>query len=347
MIYKKAKIYSDGNAYIAIPRNTNPLTRRRAPREDDVVYVAKEICVDDNGVIVELPKGSNLNKNENNDKISTSIAYEAKSSLKIVKIEVPVPRKKIFENLNNECDGFLFRERREYVLERMKGYFDSYDQAIAYVDEMYSKARRNLIYRRKRMVRKAYLHGSWNYFCTFTYDDDIVSGEESFKKKLSDFLKHNVNRKGWKYIGVWERGSINDRLHFHGIFDIPEGALPGDIEEVEDYDYKTHRKRITHSCIPVRNKLGRNDFENINENDLSRSLGYLMKYLEKSGEKILYSRGLPEYRICDIQDEDVLAPMNKYEDKLLLFDDFVLINNGNIIGPCTLNNLRLLPSSVD
>lgn len=345
-MYKKAKIYSDGNAYIAIPRITNPLTRRRAPREDDVVYVAKEICVDDNGMIVERPKGSILNENENNDKTSTLIACEAKSSVKIVKIEVPVPRKKLFEKFNNECDGFLFRERREYVLERVKQYFDSCDQATAYVDEMYAKARRNLIYRRKRMVRKAYLHGSWNYFCTFTYDDELHD-ENSFKESFSNFLKNNAYRKLWKYIGVWERGSKSDRLHFHGIFDIPDGALPGDIEEVEDYDYKTHKKRITHSCVPVRDKFGRNDFENINKYDLSRTLGYLMKYLEKSGEKIVYSRGLPEYRISDIQDEDILAPMNKYEDKLLLFDDFTLINNGNIIGPCTLNNLRLLPSTVD
>ncbi len=345
-MYKKAKIYSDGNAYIAIPRITNPLTRRRAPREDDVVYVAKEICVDDNGMIVERPKGSILNENENNDKTSTSIACEAISSVKIVKIEVPVPRKKLFEKFNNECDGFLFRERREYVLERIKQYFDSLSEATAYVDEMYAKARRNLIYRRKRMVRKAYLHGSWNYFCTFTYNDELHD-ENSFKESFSNFLKNNAYRKLWKYIGVWERGSKSDRLHFHGIFDIPDGALPGPIEEIEDYDYKTHKKRITHSCVPVIDKFGRNDFENINKNDLSRTLGYLMKYLEKSGEKIIYSRGLPEYRISDIKDEDVLAPMNKYEDKLLLFDDFVLINNGNIIGPCTLNNLRLLPSSVD
>lgn len=345
-MYKKAKIYCDGNAYIAIPRDTNSLPRRKTPRSDDMVYVSKEICVDENGVIVEAVKGSKIDENKKCDKSSTVVACEANSSVKTIKIEVPVPRKKVFEKFNSECEGFTFRERKEYVAEHMKDYFETEEALDNYLHDNYAKARRNLVCRRKRMVRKAYLHGTWNYFCTFTYDNELHD-ENSFKEKFKTFLMHNVSRKGWKYIGVWERGSKTDRLHFHGIFDIPKGALPGDIEKIEDYDYKTHQKKITYSCVPVREKFGRNDFVEIDKNDLSRTLGYLMKYLEKSGEKIIYSRGLPEYRISDIRDDDILAPMNKWEDKFLLFDDFVCINSGNVIGPCTPTNLRQLPSSIN
>lgn len=35
------------------------------------------------------------------------------------------------------------------------------------------------------------------------------------------------HRKGWKYVGVWERSPEKQRLHFHGIFYIPEGTMPG------------------------------------------------------------------------------------------------------------------------
>lgn len=341
---KKAKIYCDGNAYIAIPRNTNALPRRKAPRVEDLVYVEKEIFVDENGVIVEAVRGSKKNEKGNIDESSMSFPLEANSLVKTVKIEVPIPRSKIFEKFNSECDGFIFRERREYVAERMKEFFNSEEELDTYLDEMYEKSRRNLILRRKRMVRKAYLHGTWNYFCTFTYDNELHD-EDSFRERFSTFLKNNVYRKDWKYIGVWERGSKSDRLHFHGIFDIPDGALPGPIEEIEDYDYKTHQKKITYSCKPVREKFGRNDFVKIDKTDLSVTLGYLMKYLEKSGEKIVYSRGLPEYRISDIREDDILVPMNKYGDKLLLFDDFTLTISGSLIGPCTPENLRYLPSS--
>ena len=44
-------------------------------------------------------------------------------------------------------------------------------------------------------------------------------------KSLKNCLKHLSNRKGWKYIGVFERSPEKKRLHFHGIFHIPENAM--------------------------------------------------------------------------------------------------------------------------
>lgn len=46
--------------------------------------------------------------------------------------------------------------------------------------------------------------------------------------------------------------------------------------------------------------FGRNDFEVIEDKMLlSQSLIYIMKYIEKSGEKHVYSRGLYQYFISD------------------------------------------------
>ncbi len=52
------------------------------------------------------------------------------------------------------------------------------------------------------------------------------------------------------------------------------------------------------------------------------AMAYLMKYLEKTGEKIIYSKGLPQYFISDILDDDVVCTIGQEEKKLLLFDDF-------------------------
>lgn len=51
-----------------------------------------------------------------------------------------------------------------------------------------------------------------------------------------------IPRSPWLYIGAWERAPETGRLHFHGIFYIPEGAMSGKLEEVRDYD--TRKKRI-------------------------------------------------------------------------------------------------------
>ena len=90
---------------------------------------------------------------------------------------------------------------------------------------------------------KAYLAGI-NYFCTFTYDDKKHT-EDSFRKGLQTFFRNLCYRKGWKYMGVWERSPENKRLHFHGLFAIPENAMVGMLFEKTDYSFKTRRKQTT------------------------------------------------------------------------------------------------------
>ena len=52
------------------------------------------------------------------------------------------------------------------------------------------------------------------------------------------------------------------------------------------------------------------------------ALAYIMKYIEKSGERIVYSKGLPQYFISDIMDEDIICHLGDEHEKLLLADDF-------------------------
>ena len=61
-------------------------------------------------------------------------------------------------------------------------------------------------------------------------------------------------------------------------------------------------------------------------------MAYIMKYIEKSGEKIVYSKGLPQYFITDIMEEDVVTTVGMEDRKLLLFDNFVCWDEGEYVG---------------
>ena len=227
-------------------------------------------------------------------------------------------RKEKIEILKNEVNEIIKDEKatKEFV----KTYMD--------------KKIRNLIERRKRLVRKINL-GQWNYFCTFTYDDKKHS-EESFMKKLKNCFKKLCYRKGWIYIGVWERSPEKKRLHFHGIFYIPDNAMVGELKEVNDYSFSSHTRQVTLQNTYFNERFGRSDFKPIDRRMpqiLSNATQYLMKYLEKSGERIVYSKNTPTYFISDIMDEDIACVINSDKgEKLILFDNFSCWDEGCYMG---------------
>lgn len=114
------------------------------------------------------------------------------------------------------------------------------------------------------MTRKANLQ-DFNFFVTLTYNDALHT-EDSFRKKLRNCLSLLSSRKVWKYIGVWERSPEKKRLHFHGVFDIPQGSMPGYFIQKEDYSFKRHRRQITNQNTYFLENYGRNDFEKIEDN---------------------------------------------------------------------------------
>ena len=180
-----------------------------------------------------------------------------------------------------------------------------------------------------RLYRKVNLQ-QWTHFCTFTYDEKKLT-EEEFRKKLLNCLRHLSNRKSWKYIGVWERSPINNRLHFHGIFVIPK--MIGEIIETKDYSTKTHKMQITYQNTFFLERFGRNDFREIENNSLVyQAVSYILKYIRKTGEKVIYSKHLQTYFVSDILEKDVVCKIGQEDRKLLLFDDFICIDEGVVMG---------------
>ncbi len=245
-------------------------------------------------------------------------------------------RKEEFEKAYKENKDKKRKEKVKNITEEMEEKFESKEMAAEYVKAQMERKMRNLTVRRMRLARKINL-GRWNYFCTFTYDDKKHT-EESFKKKLSNAFKKLVSRRDWVIIGVWERSIPNNRLHFHGIFYIPE--MIGELVECRDYSTKTHKMQTTMQNTYFTERFGRNDFSELNPYELGNAKAYLMKYIEKSGERIFYSRNAPTYFISDIMNDDVVCTIGAEDRKLLLFDDFSCFTDGVYVGQISQETIK-------
>ncbi len=335
MPYGETKVYFDGSHYIAIP-HTERLTRRRPKPQEEIITVTEtpqettlqstdESAVTDN-VIAPIPLVEEYNE---------QVAEQADSTPQTVndspKIERKLTRKELFNELYQDSLSVKKSERRKRIIAAMLPYFKNEKETAYYVDENIQRKQRNLICRRIRLSRKINLQ-DFNYFVTFTYNDALHT-EDSFKKGLKKTLANFASRRSWKYVGVWERSPKKQRLHFHGLFNIPNGSMPPLMIEVNDYNFNTHRRQITHQNTYFNDRFGRSDFETIEDKStLGSAVAYIMKYLEKTGEKIVYSKGLPQYFISDIMDEDIICPIGLEDKKLLLYDDFRCWDEGVLMG---------------
>lgn len=246
-----------------------------------------------------------------------------------------------FDNLYKENKELSKIEKKEIILNELKEEFESEEKAEEFIKQNFERKRRNESERRKRLYRKVYLQ-KWNYFCTFTFDDKKLS-EFQFKEKLTNCLRHLASRNDWKYIGVWERSPNNNRLHFHGLFYTP--TMVGMFEEIKDYSTEKHKMQIANQNTFFADRFGRNDFKEINEFELSQAVRYLTKYIEKSGERIVYSKGLATYFVSNIIEQDVVCTIGKEDRKLLLFDDFHCIIEDEFMGRVSPEVIQKMPKS--
>lgn len=251
----------------------------------------------------------------------------------------PTPKEK-FKSAYAESQQLPKRERKKYITEKLKGVFDTAEQTTEFIEKNIERENTNAMKRRTRLMRKVYLQ-QWNYFVTFTYDDKKHT-EETFKRKLCNTLKHLASRKGWKYIGVWERSPEMQRLHFHGIFYIPQ--MIGELIEVKDYSTKQHKVQTTYQNTHFLKNFGRNDFKVLErQEDIMQSVKYLLKYIGKSNERLIYGGKLPTYFKSDILDEDIACGYGVDERKLLLFDNFQCIDEGVLMGKVSPEVIAQMP----
>ncbi len=254
----ECKVYFDGSHYIAIPHTTRRYKPRRKPKEELITV----------GEQKEPPKTQNeTTMSKSTDKKDDLTPIEPAETPSGILNEHGEPKvmtkRELFNEIYQQCVFMKYGARKTVLMEKLRPYFKNDDALRTYVESNLARKKRNLIARRIRLTRKANLQ-DFNFFVTFTYDG-AKHTEETFRKKLKNCLSLFCSRKCWKYIGVWERSPEKKRLHFHGIFTIPEGTMPGILYEVKDYNFKSHRHVTTVQNTYFNEHFGRCDFERIED----------------------------------------------------------------------------------
>ena len=203
MGFQETKIYFDGSHYIAISHTERKTRYRPKPKEEEITVVEKESSAVDNAVEPFLADGSG--ETSGTEEITNTETQAVQTVDTSVKTPRTMTRKELFEELYDKFSDLPKRERKLQIMYEMEPYFDTVEELKWYVDLGFERKARNMRERRIRMTRKARLAGI-NYFCTFTYDDKKHT-EDSFKKGLQTCLRNLCYRKGWKYMGVWERAA--------------------------------------------------------------------------------------------------------------------------------------------
>lgn len=211
----------------------------------------------------------------------------------------------------------------DFLRENILAVYPDEEDVDALIADGIKRKLNNLYHRKKRFRRKAYLN-RWNYFVTFTYDEALHS-DEAFKTKLRKTLSNFHSRRGWRYMGVFERGEETGHLHFHALVYIPDGEMPGKLIEKEEYSTKRHcmEKRIENTFFARR--YGINDFQPLNAVAVryGKSIDYCLKYIGKTGERIVYSRGIPTEICKHLTGDDIITEMIDFYGKYVLFDDVI------------------------
>ena len=353
--YPDCKVYFDGNAFIAVPKTHNRAKRRKPKR--------KVITVKYSGDNYELVKEPNerledfesdeptpFDEVQLNFKDIDSQSQQYNKSAKNFPNEPQTKRatrKEIFDGLYDKYLSAGYAERKRIVYEKMRPLFRTDESASGFIEENLKRRRRNVIVRRQRFARKAY-NQKFQYFVTFTYDDKKLD-EKTFRKKLIGTLSNFARRKGWLYMGVWERGKESDRLHFHGLLYAPEGTMTGEFEQVTDYNKKTGKRKTIVQNTFFAEKFGRNEFEEIGGPVYGLALAYIMKYMEKQNATAVYSKGLYRYFHTDICSDDIickLKPGDKHDNRLILFSDFTCANQGELLGKVSPEIIAKLPKTI-
>ncbi len=250
------------------------------------------------------------------------------------------PRKKTvldntFENLYsisqklNHTDGERVRFIRDNIMSEFPMLPD--DERENFLKSNFARKSKNLYARKKRFRRKIALY-SWNYFVTFTYDGKKHDAE-TFRAKLKKCFSNLSTRRGWKVAGAFEYSPEKERLHFHAAVYIPKGQMVGKLDRIATYSKKKHKRTTYIENSFFRSRFGVNSFEKIDNHAVKRgqNLEYLLKYIEKSGERLFYSRGTKEEIEMYVSPKDIAAHFFKFGERYVLFDDHFILSNLDVI----------------
>lgn len=235
--------------------------------------------------------------------------------------KVKDPMNEAFKKYYREAQALKIekRELNDFLFEKMLNDEGSYLLDLETIKEMVKKEANRLHQKIKRYQRKMGFFRP-NYFLTFTYADDQTD-EESFELKLRRALSNLAYRNDWRYIGVKERGAEDGRVHFHFLAYIPEGKMVGELFLDSHWSKKKKKREYFTNNTFFQERFGICRFDKITEADVLSGgvTNYLIKYLIKDDEKLIYSRHIPTEIEIDVDlKEDVFCTFYDFGFKVYL-----------------------------
>lgn len=175
-----------------------------------------------------------------------------------------------------------------------------YNLSAAYAE------RKKRFHRKKDQIR-------WTYWVTITFDDKKFPSEQAFKKTLLTRFRNlcDPRRNDWLIMGVFERGELNGRLHFHGFIYVPNGKEVGQLVSRSKYSEKEHCWHNYKANTDFEDKFGDNEFEDITEatqkdmNAMTKYTEKMLRYMDKGGV-VYYSRHIPTEFLVELETTDLL-----------------------------------------
>ncbi len=298
-------------------------------------------CVDVDVSVLEK-KDENA-KNQDEIQRDKGIVEPNETAKKTPQRRVKMTLRELFNHYYDGYSKMKWKERWSKMMKDFAPYIEDQDRRKEFLLENFKRKRHNENARKLRMNRKMSING-FNYFVTFTYDDEKMTAEQ-FKKKLKAYLKNNVSRLGWKYIGVWEGWDGSVRLHFHALMYIEENAIPG--TNIIERKYNPVSKQMeTHTRNTEFNeKFGLSTIEKIIPEVRNRAYDYITKYMNKGG-KMMMSRNCPTFIKGWMKKEHLICPINEDETSYVTAADAEMVMETGEILKLESNGLhKVLPKA--
>lgn len=283
---------------------------------------------DDDGIIIEeytVEIGHNNEDNCQGEQVVEVVEDVQNKPNKTVKMTL----RELFNHYYDTYAKEKWKKRWAIMMDKFAPYIPDRAKRKEFLQENFKRKRHNFNARKNRFIRKCSLNGM-NYFVTFTYDDAKMTSEQ-FKKKLRTYLRNKVNRKGWKYFGVWEGWDGSVRLHFHALMFIDDEELLSKNFEERKYNSVTKQMEVHTRNQEFNKKFGLSTIEEIIPQLSQSAYDYIGKYMDKGG-KAMWSRNLPTFIKCAVKKRDILGPTNEDETSFLVSNEAEIVTEyGEII----------------
>ena len=317
-----------------------PSHKRIKSPEEKVDVDIKALGLEETISIAEMEENA---QNQGETAQSEELVEGVENAQKKPRVVVKMTLRELFDCFYEGYAKMKWKARWSKMMGDFAPYIEDVQKRKEFLQVNFKRKRHNERARRLRMIRKMSVNG-FNYFVTFTYSDEKMD-VETFKKRLKAYLKNNVTRHGWKYIGVWEGWDGSVRLHFHALMFIDEDAMPGENFVETKYNPVTKQMETHTRNTEFNEKFGFSTIEEIIPQMKNSAYEYIMKYMNKGG-KMMMSRNCPTFVKGAVQKKHLLGPTNEDETTFLMAEDAeVVLESGEVVRLERGNLHKVLPNA--